>query len=109
MPDRYSHVSIESRAPDAGSADPGAARRRNCGKPCSVAGADPPGETVMDCKKLREVLDAYVDRELSADAMAQADAHIAECGACRRAVEGLCRLREAVRVAAGNPEPSPEL
>ncbi len=63
----------------------------------------------MDCKKLREVLDAYVDRELSADAMAQADAHIAECGACRRAVEGLCRLREAVRVAAGNPEPSPEL
>src|SRR6266852_877389 len=64
---------------------------------------------MMDCKKLREVMDAYVDRELSADAIAQADAHIAECGACRRAVEGLCRLREAVKSAVGNPQPSPEL
>lgn len=59
---------------------------------------------MMDCKKLREVLDAYVDRELSADAAAQAEAHLAECSACRRAVEGLARLREAVRAAAGKPE-----
>ena len=50
---------------------------------------------MMDCKKLREVLDAYVDRELSVDATAQAEAHIAECNACRRAVENLARLREA--------------
>ncbi len=63
----------------------------------------------MDCKRLREVLDAYVDRELSADAITQADAHIAECGACRGAVEGIRRLREAVRTAVGNPEPSLEL
>ncbi len=63
----------------------------------------------MDCKRLREVLDAYVDRELSTDAIAQADAHIAECDACRHAVEGLSRLREAVKTAVGNPEPSPEL
>jgi anti-sigma factor (TIGR02949 family) len=59
---------------------------------------------MMDCKKLREVLDAYVDRELSADAAAQAEGHIAECGACRRAAEGLTRLREAVKAAAGKPE-----
>jgi anti-sigma factor (TIGR02949 family) len=59
---------------------------------------------MMDCKKLREVLDAYVDRELSVDAAAQADAHIAECDACRRAAENLARLREAVRNAAGKPE-----
>jgi anti-sigma factor (TIGR02949 family) len=64
---------------------------------------------MMDCKKLREVLDAYVDRELSADAAAQAEAHIAECGACRRAVEGLAKLREAVRTAAGKPEAPPQL
>ncbi len=64
---------------------------------------------MMDCKRLREVLDAYVDRELSADAIAQADAHIAECDACRRAVEGLSRLREAVKTAVGTPQPSPEL
>ena len=59
---------------------------------------------MMDCKKLREILDAYVDRELSLDAAAQAEAHIAECSACRRAVEGLAKLREAVRAAAGKPE-----
>src|SRR5215831_3838181 len=56
---------------------------------------------MMDCKKLREVLDAYVDRELSVDATAQAEAHIAECSACRRSVENVTRLREAVRAAAG--------
>ncbi len=64
---------------------------------------------MMDCKKLREVLDAYVDRELSVDASAQAEAHIGECNACRRAVENLARLREAVRTAVGKPEAPPEL
>ncbi len=59
---------------------------------------------MMDCKKLREVLDAYVDRELSPDAAAQAEAHIAECNPCRRASEGLTRLREALRAAVGGPE-----
>jgi anti-sigma factor (TIGR02949 family) len=59
---------------------------------------------MMDCKKLREVLDAYVDGELSVDAATQAEAHIAECSACRRTVESLARLREAVRTAAGKPE-----
>jgi len=59
---------------------------------------------MMDCKKLREVLDAYVDRELSPEAAAQAEAHIAECNACCGAVEALTGLRHAVRVAAGKPE-----
>ncbi|OFW32960.1 MAG: hypothetical protein A3J28_17730 [Acidobacteria bacterium RIFCSPLOWO2_12_FULL_60_22] len=64
---------------------------------------------MIDCKKLREVLDLYVDRELSPDAFAQANEHIAECSACRYAVENLSRLREAIRTAVGKPEPSPEL
>jgi hypothetical protein len=55
------------------------------------------------------MLDAYVDRELSPDAASQAEAHIAECGSCRRAVEGLTRLREAVRAAVGKPEVSRQL
>jgi len=63
----------------------------------------------MDCKRLREVLDLYVDHELAPDAFVQANAHITECSACRRAVEGLVRLREAIREAAGPPEPCPEL
>src|SRR5258708_1978294 len=58
---------------------------------------------MMDCKKLRDVLDAYVDRELSPDAAAHAEAHIAECGSCRRAVEVLTKLRQAVKSAAGEP------
>src|SRR5713226_2021788 len=104
MPDRYCDVAFESRPPDAGSADPGPASRGDCSKDCSFTGADHAEKTMMDCKKLREVLDAYVDRELSPDAAAQAEAHIAECSSCRRAVEGLARLREAVRTAAGKPE-----
>ncbi len=59
---------------------------------------------MMDCKKLREILDAYMDLELSPDAAAQAKAHIAECNRCRRAAEALTGLREAVREAAGKPE-----
>ena len=64
---------------------------------------------MMDCRKLREVLDLYVDHELAPDAMVQANAHIAECSACRRAVEGLFRLREAVRGAVGRTEPCEDL
>jgi Putative zinc-finger len=64
---------------------------------------------MMDCKKLREVLDAYVDRELSVDATAQAEAHIAECDTCRRAVGNLARLRAGVRAAAGKAEAPVEL
>src|SRR5216683_2952882 len=109
MPDRYSDVAFESRPPNVGSADPGLAGRRDCSKGSSYIGADHAEKTMMDCKKLREVLDAYVDRELSVDATAQAEAHIAECNTCRRAVEGLARLREAVRTAAGKPEAPVEL
>ena len=64
---------------------------------------------MMDCKKLREVLDLYMDHELAPDAIAQANVHIAECGACRRAVDELRRLRDAIKAAVGKPEPSPEL
>src|SRR5258708_21709537 len=109
MPDRYGDVAFESCPPDAGSADPGAAPRRDCRKACSFSGAGHAEKTMMDCKKLREVLDAYMDRELSPDAAAQAEAHIAECASCRRAVEGLTRLREAVKAAAGKPEAPVEL
>ncbi len=64
---------------------------------------------MMDCKKLREILDAYVDRELSADANAQAEVHIAECHACRRTLGRLTRLRGAVRAAVGEPEAPADL
>src|SRR5713101_6528220 len=109
MPDRYCDVAFESRPPDAGSTDPGPASRGDCGKDCSFSRADDAEKTMMDCKKLREVLDAYVDRELSPDAAAQAEVHIAECGSCRRAVEALTKLRQAVKSAAGEPKAPAQL
>ena len=61
----------------------------------------------MDCSKLREIMDLYVDRELSPEARAQADLHISECDRCRRAVDRLLRLRDTVRTAASDA-PVPE-
>jgi len=51
----------------------------------------------MDCKQFREVLDCYIDRELSASAMSAADAHRRECAACARAADSLEALRQGLR------------
>src|SRR6266849_8102176 len=56
---------------------------------------------MMDCKQLRENLDLYVDRELSENAIAETEAHLSECVACRRAVEQLELLRTTVRQVVG--------
>ena len=40
---------------------------------------------MMDCKNLRELLDLYVDGELSPEAKVQAETHLAECRSCQRA------------------------
>ena len=54
---------------------------------------------MMDCKHLREILDCYVDDELSADGSADAAAHLRECAACARAASELASLRLQVRQA----------
>ncbi len=64
---------------------------------------------MMDCKNIREILDLYVDGELSPEATVQAEAHLAECHACRNTVAGLNRLRQAVRTAVGQYQPTPQL
>jgi len=61
---------------------------------------------MMDCKNIREILDLYVDGELSPEATVQADTHLAECPACRNTVAGLNRLRQAVKAAAGQYQPT---
>jgi hypothetical protein len=65
---------------------------------------------MMDCKQFREILDCYLDLELSPEAMAAADAHLRECGACERVAAQLRALRQAVRrvVAAEAPPPGLE-
>src|SRR6516162_8885733 len=104
MPDRHSDVATEPRPPNVVQVDSDPARRSNYRTARSADRTRGPEKTMMDCKKLREVLDAYVDRELAPDAAAHAEAHIAECNGCRRAVEALTKLRETVRAAAGKPE-----
>jgi hypothetical protein len=50
---------------------------------------------MMDCKQFREVMDLYVDGELSSSATAAASLHRAECPACDRCSKELSRLRSA--------------
>src|SRR5258708_14093273 len=64
---------------------------------------------MMDCKNIREIWDLYVDGELSPEATVQAETHLAECPACRNTVVGLNRLRQAVRTAVGQYQPTPQL
>src|SRR5260370_1959278 len=64
---------------------------------------------MMDCKNIREILDLYVDGELSPEVTVQAEAHLAEGPACRNTVGGLNRLRQAVRTAVGQYQPTPQL
>ncbi len=63
----------------------------------------------MDCKEIREVLDLYVDGELSADAASSASAHLNECASCRRVHQDLLRLGRAVKLAVARHQPPPGL
>jgi len=64
---------------------------------------------MMDCKNIREILDLYVDRELSPEATVQAETHLAECVACRNTVARLNQLRQAVKTAVGQYQPPSHL
>ncbi len=48
---------------------------------------------MTDCKQMREVLDLYVDGELSPEATGVARLHINDCAACRPAERKLLLLR----------------
>lgn len=63
----------------------------------------------MDCRRLREVLDLYVDQELAPEAMSAAETHLAECDSCQRAAEQLLRLRRELKAVVGRYQPPPRL
>lgn len=63
----------------------------------------------MDCKEFRELLDLYVDDELSPEAMALASVHSAECESCRRAKAELARLQHTVKRVVSQYDPPAEL
>jgi anti-sigma factor RsiW len=61
----------------------------------------------MDCSTAKSKLFPYVDGELSAEARDQVEAHLAECGACRRLVDLEVAFRETY-VEALRPDPASE-
>jgi anti-sigma factor RsiW len=63
----------------------------------------------MDCKEFRELLDLYVDGELSPEANLSAHAHLDGCTACSRVQQQLAVLRRAVKRVVNQHEPPPEL
>src|SRR5438105_412758 len=63
----------------------------------------------MDCKEFREVLDLYVDQELSFDFSTAARIHLNECSTCRRAERELIKLRRALKVVVSQHQPSADL
>ena len=63
----------------------------------------------MDCKQMREVMDLYVDGELSAEATAAAGLHLSECAACRGTERKLLLLRQGVKAAVAQHRPPEKL
>ncbi|MDQ4030080.1 MAG: zf-HC2 domain-containing protein [Actinomycetota bacterium] len=63
---------------------------------------------IADCEKCEELLQPYLDRELSDGERAEAEAHLAGCDYCRRRYRFEENLRRFVRQAAEEPMP-PEL
>ncbi len=63
----------------------------------------------MDCKAFREVLDLYVDGELSAEAMAAGSTHLEECSSCRGARDSILGLRRSLKEASAQHQPPPAL
>src|SRR5215470_14629537 len=59
----------------------------------------------MDCKEFREVLDLYIDNELSPDARTKAQIHLYECSRCRRVEQELFRLRGSLKEALSRHHP----
>lgn len=63
---------------------------------------------IADCDKCEELLQPYLDRELTDGERQEAEAHLAGCAYCARRYRFEAELRMYVRQTAGEPMP-PEL
>ena len=63
----------------------------------------------MNCKEFRQLLDLYVDGELSPEASFSALEHMEACVRCKRAQHQLLRLRRALKRVVKQPGPPPGL
>ena len=64
----------------------------------SAYGIDP-------CEKCEEMMQPYLDRELTESEMHEAEAHLEECSYCRRRYRFEVSLRRYIRTAAATPMP----
>jgi anti-sigma factor (TIGR02949 family) len=60
---------------------------------------------MIDCEKCEEVLQPWLDRELSEAERLEAEAHLSGCDYCRRRYRFEAELRRFVRRAAAEPMP----
>jgi anti-sigma factor RsiW len=58
------------------------------------------------CEKCEEIMQPYLDRVLDAAELAEAEAHLSECGWCERRYRFEVSLRQFVRQAADEPMPA---
>ncbi|MEO5823307.1 MAG: DUF3379 family protein [Vicinamibacteraceae bacterium] len=62
----------------------------------------------MECREVRELAEAFVSEQLLVETMRAVVAHLEHCPACREEIEGLRRLRGALRSAwAASPDLAP--
>ncbi len=61
----------------------------------------------MECKEVRPLIDAYVDRELSSSEARHVEAHLEQCAACRSESEAVLGISRAVRQAVYHRAPEP--
>jgi anti-sigma factor (TIGR02949 family) len=61
----------------------------------------------MECKEVRPLIDAYVDRELSSSEARHVEAHLEQCPECRRESEAVLGVSRIVRQAVYHRAPEP--
>jgi len=63
------------------------------------------GSDCVDCDKCEELLQRFIDRDLTESERAEAEQHLAECGYCRTRYRFEEDLRRYVKQAAAEPCP----
>lgn len=53
----------------------------------------------MECRKVRQLAEAFVREQLLAETARDVVAHVARCRSCRIEIDGMCRLRSATQTA----------
>ena len=59
-----------------------------------------------DCEKCEELLQAYLDRDLTAEEVLVAEGHLEDCDYCRRRYRFEAHLRRLIRISASERMPA---